>query len=120
MRSKRCDTQLVENWLKVFVAPKVEECWMFGSLLRRASANDVDVLVVLREDSFNDILRESAQWRRAFVRQFSLPLHLHRLTLQEAKEMTEVINVVLGAYSKRIETCRGRQGLCVCCMSLCV
>lgn len=69
--------------------------WIFGSLVSDCtSSNDCDVLIFIDEKCITSLANISPVWRQEFEKRFNCPLHLTRLTFQEAhlvKSFTEAV-----------------------------
>lgn len=77
--------------------------WVFGSWVRQPSyANDCDVLLLVKEDSIDRLASISIYLKQEFEEQFGIPLHLTRLSFQEAKGASVFINAIFAKPTIRL------------------
>jgi hypothetical protein len=91
----------VAQWLseRLFAeldADKVS-AWIIGSIAAGAShPEDCDVLLLTDRGCVSRIAQLSPIWRSECELEFGIPLHLTRLTTEEAKDCTQFLNSVFG------------------------
>lgn len=86
--------------------------WVFGSwVCQPSNANDCDVLILVDEKSISKLAALSLFWKQEFERRFGIPLHLTRLSFQEAETVKAFISAILakptiqlGAPANRVST----------------
>lgn len=72
--------------------------WIFGSWVYQPScARDCDILIFVDENSTNKLANLSLFWKQEFEKTFGVPLHLTRLSFQEAKTVQTFTN---GVFAK--------------------
>ena len=89
----------VKLWLKEYLiqiqlVEKVE-AFIIGSFCNKTfQENDIDLLIIFDRKFCKLIAISSFNMRKEFKEKFSIPLHLLRLTFQEADEHPEIINEI--------------------------
>lgn len=85
---------LKEYLVQIELADKVES-FIIGSFCnKQSSENDIDLLIIFDTKFSKRIAEISCNIRKEFKEKFLIPLHLLRLTYQEAGEHPGVINEI--------------------------
>jgi hypothetical protein len=98
----------IASWLSciIYASFKSEElqAWIIGSILDDSSKPaDCDVLIMVHSKSVSKLASLSPVWRDKFGGRFKLPLHLTRLTYEEAETSTMFLDAVFSKPHMLIE-----------------
>jgi len=87
---------------KVFDSEEVQ-VWLIGSIASGSLApQDCDVLIMLNSSCILRLIKVSPIWRKEFEERFKLPLHLTRITYDEAESCNLFLEAVFNKSSIRI------------------
>lgn len=97
----------VIHWLskQIYSQLRADEIrvWVFGSwVCQPSNANDCDVLILADEKSTSKLAALSLFWKQEFEKRFGIPLHLTRLSFQEAETARAFIDAVLAKPAIRL------------------
>ncbi|HLO29337.1 MAG TPA: hypothetical protein VK249_09395 [Anaerolineales bacterium] len=91
----------IAHWLSGTVYNDFKEgelsVWIFGSLVESfKGSKDCDVLILVDENFMDKLAYLSLVWKHDFEYKFGIPLHLTRLSFQEARFAQSFIEAVFG------------------------
>jgi hypothetical protein len=98
----------IASWLSrmIYESFRSEEiqAWLIGSILdNSAKPEDCDILIMVHPNSVSKLAQLSPVWRENFGGRFNLPLHLTRLTYDEAETSTVFLDAVFSKPHMLIE-----------------
>jgi len=84
------------SWIKKEIINELHnptiEVWLFGSIaIDSQIPNDCDILIIYDKRFMDYIVTKSVLWQQRFIKDFNFPLHLTRLTLDEAEEFSSFV-----------------------------
>jgi hypothetical protein len=97
----------ITSWLSgtIFEVFRTEEIqvWLIGSMVDGSSKpRDCDILILVDPNCVSRLARVSPIWRQKFEERFNLPLHLTRLTYDEAKSFGSFLEAIFSRPNIRI------------------
>lgn len=101
-------TREITAWLsgKIFDVFHDEEieAWLIGSIINNSlRPQDCDVLIMLQSKRITQLAQVSSTWKQEFEERFGLPLHLTRITYDEAESCCAFLEAVFSKRSRQIK-----------------
>lgn len=80
------------------------EAWLIGSIINDSPhPQDCDILIMLQIKCTDQLAQVSSAWKQEFEERFGLPLHLTRITYDEAESCCTFLGAVFNKRSVQIE-----------------
>lgn len=101
-------TPEIKAWLlskifDVFLDEEIE-AWLIGSIINDSLCpQDCDVLIMLQTKCVTQLAQVSSAWKQEFEERFGLPLHLTRITYDEAESCCAFLEAVFSKRSVQIK-----------------
>lgn len=87
----------------VFLNEEIE-AWLIGSIVNDSPhPRDCDVLIMLQTKCITQLAKFSSAWKQEFEERFGLPLHLTRITYDEAESCCAFLEAVFSKRNVQIE-----------------